>query len=136
MRGTGLPLVEPDASCEVCATLGTIGRAVRSDKDGRVVEIHRFCRTCWPAARAQYRERWEAEARSSRDACLRDPRANTPATFGYAFEGAAWDDVCEFIGLLQHSAAMRESIPPGALAHWARECVRLEEALGESMPLD
>lgn len=136
MRGTGLPLVEPDGVCESCAARRTIGRAVRKDASGQILEIHRFCRSCWPAGRANYRERWDEEGRVAREAFSRNPNGPHSTSLGYSMEGASWDDAREFLALFQNEASSAHQIPASAFVHWLEECAKLEQALGEPMPAD
>lgn len=68
MASTGLPKREPSDSCEARGVTGTIGRAVRTDADGRITELHRFCSTCWAEQSARYRARWEGETHVAIDA--------------------------------------------------------------------
>src|SRR5688572_18519770 len=91
LRGTDLPLREPDATCEACNARGTVGRAVRFGEAGEMLELHRFCAACWPEERARYEARWREESRLASDAWLRDPEhAPRPPSLGSSFESATW----------------------------------------------
>src|SRR5207249_2727157 len=62
---------EPDARCETCGVIGTVGRASRTDSGGAVFESHRFCGACWPEQMARYRARWSEQDRLRSDQFLR-----------------------------------------------------------------
>ncbi|MBL0937718.1 MAG: hypothetical protein IBJ03_02425 [Gemmatimonadaceae bacterium] len=71
MSGTGLPLVEIDKACEVCSAQGTVGRVVRFEEDGSVLDMIRLCEACWPEHSARYTARWDEEHRVAMDAWAR-----------------------------------------------------------------
>ncbi len=113
MTSTGLPPREPSAQCEACGATGTVGRAVRTDADGRMVEVHRFCATCWAEQSARYRARWEEETRVARDAWLSDPvHIPQPPAGGASFESATWHATVAF--LHEINRALRPPAPPTA----------------------
>lgn len=138
MRGTGLPLREPDATCESCGARGTVGRAVRTDAHGEPLEIHRFCRACWPEERARFRAQWDEEARVSAERFHREPDAPAPvpAPAGYTLEGATWHGVLELVAELRLLAAPRQPISPEAIALMTAEWARLEQEWGEPIPME
>jgi hypothetical protein len=74
MRGSDLPLREPEAVCEACGARGTVARAIRTDASGAAVETHRFCARCWPENAARLRARWDEESRVATDAWMRAPQ--------------------------------------------------------------
>jgi hypothetical protein len=95
--GTGLPLREPEASCEGCGAVGTVGRAIRNAQDGAVLEMHRSCARCWPEESARYEARWREEDRLATDAWLRGEPGAEPATRGMTFESATWHATLELL---------------------------------------
>ena len=98
MRGSGLPLREPNEVCAGCAVVGTVGGAMRTDSDGYPVEIHRFCARCWPEHSARLEARWSEEVRLAREAWIRgDPLAPPPPSTGMGFETATWHTTLVYI---------------------------------------
>lgn len=136
LSGTDLPLREPEQVCEACGTLGTMGRAVRTDGQGQVVEIHRFCRACWPEQRARYRARWDEEARVTREAFMSEPRPTRQPEFGYALEGASWHGVLDLIAPFRYASSRVEPLGAESLRELETEWAQLEAEFGEPMPLE
>ena len=113
MTSTGLPPREPSARCEACDVVGTVGRAVRTDAEGRTLELHRFCAACWAEQSARYRARWEEESRVASDAWFDDPTRNPqPPSRGASFESATWHTTVEFVHEINR--ALRPPAPPTA----------------------
>jgi hypothetical protein len=136
MAGTGLPPREPNATCESCGVTGTVGRAVRTDDGGQVIELHRFCASCWAEQSARYRARWEEEHRLASDAWLRAPQVvPPPPSRGAAFESATWHATLDFVRELNR--AMRPMLPPTPeqLAAIAADIQAQAEELEGPMPI-
>ena len=104
---------DPDATCEGCGTIGTVGRAVRTDADNGVTEQHRFCATCWPEQSARYRARWDEENRRRSDDFLRgrEPRV-ARAGSGTWFQSATWHGTLELVRTIERM--MIAPTPPDA----------------------
>lgn len=95
---------EPNASCERCGGRGTVGRAIRT-AEGKPVEVHRFCLSCWPEEMARYRARWEEQDRSERDRWLRDPGGvEKPPDRGMGFEAVTWHMTLELVRAIRSGA--------------------------------
>src|SRR3954467_3914544 len=90
LYGTKLPLREPEQQCEACGAQGTVGRAVRIADGPVLLELHRFCRSCWPEQSARYRARWAEEDRLAYEEFSRHTRSGGLATPSCAFEAATW----------------------------------------------
>jgi hypothetical protein len=136
MHASGLPLREPEQLCEACGTIGTVGRAMRTDQLGDATEIHRFCAACWPEHSARYRARWGEENRLTRDAWSRDPSHAVAPSGGTAFETATWHGVIEYV---QHiNEALHPSQPPTAaqLAEIAEELEKSAADFVGEMPIE
>ena len=104
---------EPDAICEGCGGVGTIGRASRTDGVGNVTEVHRFCRECWPEQSARYRARWEEQDRLRFERVMRGIDAPVSgAGPGTSFEAATWHSVLSLVRELEHS--LRAPMSPSA----------------------
>jgi len=137
MRGSGLPLREPEAVCEACGAHGTVGRAIRTDATGAAVETHRFCASCWPENAARFRARWDEESRVATDAWMRAPQtAPQPAAMGAAFESATWHNALDLVRLV--NLWLRRSPPPSAsdLAQLAAEIVASAPEREGPMPFE
>jgi len=96
----GRPPREPDATCEGCGALGTVGRATRSDAAGKPTEEHRFCARCWPEGSAFYRARWQEERRRASLAWRDRSRGGAdvpPPASGMAFASATWHGTLELV---------------------------------------
>ena len=136
LYGTNLPLREPEQICEACGAQGTIGRAARFRGDGSVLEIHRFCRKCWPEQSARYRARWAEEDRLAHEEFFRSARSGGLAAPSCAFEAATWHGALDVL----HQVHMRmiPRSPPSAdelaaiAAHWKT----LAAEIDEPMPLE
>jgi hypothetical protein len=119
MRGTGLPLVELEQYCDVCGAPGTVGRAVRFEDDGSVLDLVRLCEACWPEHSVRLAARWNEEHRLHHDAWLRsrwphaapgtqpmpEPRSRT-----VVFESATWHTALQVVtdSLQMHRDRVRE----------------------------
>lgn len=136
MRGTDLPLVEPDQRCEACAAQGTVGRAVRFTAAGEVHEIHRFCADCWPEQRARYEARWKHESRRERDAFLRNGDIKAHGGMSTAFESATWDGAETMIDMLREHAMHRGRPAEQDLRRLADEMLDARASRVGDMPLD
>lgn len=90
MRPSGLPLCEPEQRCEACGSAGTVGRAMRTNRHGDPIEIHRFCAACWPEHSAALGARWREASRVASDAWFRNPVGAPAPEGGSAFESATW----------------------------------------------
>ena len=127
---------EPDAPCEGCGVVGTIGRATRTDANGRPTEIHRFCRNCWPEQSARYRARWREEDRLSLERLMRG--IDTPAAGagpGMAFEAATWHAVLDLVREFEQSLRAPMSRPSiDDLAAFAVEIRRSASNFDGEMP--
>ena len=136
LYGTNLPLREPAQVCEACGAQGTIGRAARFHQDGRILEMHRFCRACWPEQAARYRARWSDEDRAAQEAFLRSRQTGGLATPSCAFEAATWHGALEVLDHV-HMRMVPHS-PPSAdeLAAIARQWKALAAEIGEPMPFE
>lgn len=135
MSGTGLPPREPQATCEACDAIGTVGRAARTDAEGQIVELHRFCARCWPEQSARYRARWDEEERLAREHWHRSGRrAPPPPSRGTAFESATWHVLLELVGTLND--ALHPVPPPTAkdLAAIAAEIIARRDEYEGPMP--
>ena len=136
MGGTGLPPREPNAMCEACGVLGTIGRAIRTDAAGLATELHRFCASCWAEQSARYRARWDEENRLAGDAWLRDPRlAPPPPSRGAAFESATWHATLDVVRELNRAIRPTSPPPPEQLAAIAADIQARAEELEGPMPI-
>jgi hypothetical protein len=135
LTGTGGPLREPTASCESCEATGTVGRAVRTDGAGGVLEVHRFCLACWPEQAARYRARWEEEDRQAADGFLRD-ETEPSAGRGMAFGAATWHLPLQLVRDLQQM--MNPPVPPtpGDLEHLANDISERAVELDGPMPFE
>ena len=93
---------EPDAVCEQCGAVGTIGRAARTDSDGHPTEIHRSCLRCWPEEMARYRARWTEEDRLAAEAWMRNPALQPQhPSRGMVFDALTWHTTLELVRDLQ-----------------------------------
>ena len=100
MRGSGVPLVEPDERCEACGHQGTVSHAVRF-RDSEMIELHRFCASCWPEESARYGARWKEQDRLAMEASMRDARGmQERPSMGTAMETATWHGVLELLELV------------------------------------
>jgi len=137
MRPSGLPLREPDARCEACGVLGTVGRAMRTDAAGVPTEIHRFCAPCWPENAARFQARWNEETRLATEAWLRAPdRMPQPLAKGAVFESATWHNALAIVREI--NLALRQSEPPSLddLAAFAAQLRAAVPELEGPMPFE
>jgi hypothetical protein len=135
MYGTGLPLREPEQVCEACGAQGTIGRATRFNTDGSIMEMHRFCRACWPEERARYRARWQEMDRVEMEQFFRNPESPTggrsyPST---SFEGASWHTGLElfemWMGLMKPRPAPTEEELEGMAEQFRSMAAQIDEPM-------
>lgn len=105
---------EPDAVCEHCGVVGTIGRAARTDGDGHPIEIHRSCLSCWPEEMARYRARWAEEDRLASERWMRNPAVHPqPPARGMVFDALTWHTTLELVRDIQRGvwgSASREDL--------------------------
>lgn len=128
---------DPDAACEGCGTIGTVGRAVRTDADNGVTEQHRFCATCWPEQSARYRARWDEENRRRSDDFLRgrEPRV-AGAGRGMWFQSSTWHTTLELVRTIERMMIAPTPPAPRDLAKIAAD-IREQAATHEGeMPLE
>jgi hypothetical protein len=136
LYGTNLPLKEPEQRCEACGAKGTVGRAVRIADGPVVLELHRFCRACWPEQSARYRARWAEEDRLSQENFLRNPRPGGLATPSCAFEAATWHDALEILRHLRMRMKPHPPPSPSELAAMAAQLKDFAAEIDEPMPLE
>ena len=137
MRGSGLPLREPDAECETCSARGTVGRAIRTDADGMPLEIHRFCAACWPEQSARLGARWDEETRVAVEAWMRGaPDAPPPPASGTVLESATWHQPLAFVRLINSALKRGDNVDAGELTRIAREFETLAADRVGQMPLE
>jgi len=131
------PLRDPDATCEGCHAVGTVGCAVRFDTQQVPVELHRFCAACWPEHSARYRARWDEEVRLARASTRRDDghAPSSPPT-STMIGAATWHGPLELVQQLQQ--ALIPTVPPtrADLARVAAELARVAPTLEGEMPLE
>jgi hypothetical protein len=126
---------EPDAVCEGCGAVGTIGRAARTDATGRPTETHRFCRDCWPEQSARYRARWKEQERLSLERVMRGIDAPVAGVGpGMFFEAATWHSVLELVRELEQSLRAPMSLSADDLGTFADEIRRNASLLDDEMP--
>jgi len=127
---------EPDARCEACGVIGTVGHASRTDSGGAVLESHRFCGACWPEQMARYRARWSEEARLHSDRFLRGQEPARGAGPAMAFEAATWHITLELVRGIQRQ--LIAPVPPSkeALADLAREIETTAPLFDGEMPYE
>ena len=118
----------PAATCEACGTLGTIGRAVRTDPSGAATETHRFCAGCWPEQSARYRARWQEEDRRRSDDFLRGRSRTVGAGPGMWFQAATWHGALDVVRQIER--LMIAPIPPAA-QDLAPLAAQIREGLGK-----
>jgi hypothetical protein len=103
---------EPQAHCDACGALGTVGRATRYEAPP---QVWRFCRACWPAESARLRAAWDAETERWLRQPVRGPvERGAPAPPGSSFDSRVWEDAYELLDLLE--GAMARPAPPGSAA--------------------
>jgi|SRR5687768_5442993 hypothetical protein len=136
LYGTDLPLREPDQTCEQCGVQGTVGRAARFHDDGSILEIHRFCRACWPEQSARYRARWMEEDRLAHERFFRSPRHGGFASPSCAFEAATWHGALDVLHQLQMQMIPHSPPSPNTLAAIAAQWKTFAAEIDEPMPLE
>jgi hypothetical protein len=128
---------DPTAVCEACGVVGTIGRAIRTDNTGAVIEAHRFCFGCWPEQSARYRARWMEVMAQRRERFHRGlERGSSAGGEGMAFEAATWHTTLDFVRQIE--AAMIAPVPPtkDVLEHYATQIAANAPRLEGAMPLE
>ena len=125
---------EPDAVCEGCGAVGTIGRAVRMASTGDVMEAHRFCIACWPEQSARYRARWSEEDRVHSDQFMRGRVPARGAGPGMHFVAATWHASLELVQQVEASMIRLSPPSPQGLARMAAEIQRHASQLEGEMP--
>lgn len=136
MGGTGMPLRESTAQCEGCGNTGTIGRAVRTDAEGQVTEVHRFCADCWAEQSARYRARWAEQDRRESEAWIHAPNvAPRPPSRGAAFESATWHTTLEFVREINRALRPMTAPTPEQLAAIAADIRSRADDLEGPMPM-
>ena len=114
LRGSGLPLKAPDARCDGCGGVGTVGRALRL-QDGVEIAHFRFCAACWVEESARLQARWGEEDAQAQEAEFRAPSTVERPSMGSAFESATWHGARWF--LEEHLyPSLRSPTPPTAEA--------------------
>ncbi len=119
MRPTGLPLTEPDEVCEACGVRGTVGRAFRTDIEGRPTEMHRFCAACWPEESARYRVHWEEQRSIAINRFMRG-EGGPPENGGTGFESATWHSPLELVRATITAQMLGAEFAPSALHELAK----------------
>jgi hypothetical protein len=126
---------EPEARCEVCGTLGTVGRASRTDSSGSATEMHRFCLTCWPEQSARYRARWAEEDRLWAERFHRGEAPARGAGPGMMFEAATWHATLDLVRTLELRLVAPIAPSKEALAQVARDIEANASRFDGEMPL-
>lgn len=118
---TGLPLVEPEQTCEACGAAGTVGRVVINSRDRTRQEIHRFCERCWPEEAARYEARWkDRRATTANELFATEHEAReapttgslfeqNPMNVGMGFESATWHAAADAVEKLEELLQMVRS---------------------------
>jgi hypothetical protein len=135
------PPRDPDATCEGCGALGTVGRATRTNAAGEATEEHRFCARCWPEWSAFYRARWEEEGCRATLAWWDRPRkagdTAPPPAWGMAFDSATWHGTLEFVRALTAQARYYRDPPSREqLAQFAADIRALAPEREGPMPIE
>ena len=136
MRASGLPLCEPEQTCEACGASGTVGRAMRTNQEGYPSEIHRFCAPCWPEHSARYRARWQEEDRLARQARFRDPLTAKGPIGGTAFESATWHGALEFLECVNQTLRPSQTLTASDLAAIAAQLTESAATHVGEMPFE
>ena len=110
LRGTGLPPKDPDALCDACGGVGTVGRAMRFQDDVEIQHF-RFCVTCWVEESARLRARWEEEDAQAQEAAFRTRSVGTQPSMAMAFESATWHGARRYLKEQLHPS-LRSATPP------------------------
>jgi hypothetical protein len=136
LYGTNLPLREPEQICEGCGAQGTIGRAARIAEGPIVLELHRFCRKCWPEQSARYRARWAEEDRLASEEFFRHPRSGGLASPSCAFEAATWHGALDVLHQVRMQMIPHSPPSPNDLAAIAAQWKAFAAEIDEPMPLE
>ncbi len=128
----GPSYLDPDALCDECGTLGTIGTAVRHTVPPTVVH---FCRTCWPQAHQRLRAEWGDPMQHRLDRLTRgEPLEDEPPP-GYTFQSRAWTDAAEFVGSIERALARADhGLSAGDLAGIVAQIRALAPLMDGPMP--
>jgi hypothetical protein len=108
-----LPPKDPDARCDGCGSVGTVGRALRF-QDG--VEIHhfRFCASCWVEESARLQARWEEENAQAQDTFLRTRGVAIQPSMACTFESATWHRARRYVKEHLHPSLRSATSPTAA----------------------
>ncbi|MEO7997309.1 MAG: hypothetical protein ABI852_07685 [Gemmatimonadaceae bacterium] len=143
--GTGLPLVEPDQTCEACGTLGTVGRVVLTVRGRTEQEIHRFCESCWPEESARYDARWkhhhlnmldelfEVDSDAVGEQTGNRSRDQDALMVGIGFESATWHGTAEYVERFVELLQMVRSGSVPTLAELMEAGVEMAHEIESSM---
>jgi hypothetical protein len=96
------PAGEPEALCDECGALGTVGRATRHTTPPA---IRRFCRVCWPDARTRLQANWGRAMEEHLTRLVRGEPIPEDAPPGFGFHSAVWSDALEFLKQIEDAAA-------------------------------
>ncbi|HEY5059987.1 MAG TPA: hypothetical protein VII52_00565 [Gemmatimonadaceae bacterium] len=128
---------DPEAVCEACGVVGTVGRAIRTDNTGAVIEAHRFCFNCWPEQSARYRARWMEAMTQRQERFLRGfERGSSGSGEGMSFEAATWHTTLDVVRQIE--AAMIAPVPPTkeVLEQYATQIAANAPRLDGAMPFE
>lgn len=127
---------DPDARCQSCGVIGTVGRASRTDSAGAVLESHRFCGACWPEQMARYRARWSEEDRLRGDRFLRGQEPARGAGPAMTFESATWHNTLDLVRRVQRQLIAPVVPSKEALADLARDIEASASLFDGEMPYE
>ncbi|MBX3173733.1 MAG: hypothetical protein KF709_04940 [Gemmatimonadaceae bacterium] len=104
------------------------------DDDGNTLELHRFCRACWPEARRRILARLQDEFHARVEAMKANRHSDHPAGDGWSIGGASWDGVIDLLRDVQalEQCPRRPSVE--MLAELCAEWPTLEREFEEPMP--
>ncbi len=128
-------LVQPTTVCEGCGAMGTISKIARTSASGVDLEVHRFCRDCFPEQEARFAAREKLRLRKARERHRRGDSTHAHS------DGSHWSYAANSWHILHQVAeetlqATRTSPPPSpqdlkAVAQWMRDA---EPIIDEPMP--
>ena len=127
---------DPDAACESCGVIGTVGRACRTDPDKGLVEEHRFCAACWPEQSARYRARWKEDDRLETERFFRGKVGARGAGPGMYFESATWHGTLKLVRLIEDQMIAPVPPTPQALAAIANQIAAHQSRFEGEMPFE
>ena len=129
LHGSGLLPKDPDARCDECGHLGTVGRALRL-QDGVEIQHFRFCAACWVEESARLDARWHEEDAEAQDVAFRARSVGHQPSMGSAFESATWHGARRFVQ--EHLyPSLRSATPPSAAS--LREIAEQYRAMAPEM---